>query len=483
MSLSLDASLCAPLPAADALFLASARLGQCEEVSQMLVSGDVSIEARGVFGSALIEACRSDKCSPFHVLTVQALLANKADARAQDAWGASPLIHAAVRCSVLSERHLSRAIPAPGVAAGRVRRTTRQSLKLLPGTSAAAAAAAAAATTAGASIEAAADPEGAFCGSAAGGTGAQRLSHSALVRTGEQVAAALPLDSNILVRVRLEQIADAVLALPEASTATASAASASGGGGGVSRRASVANATESGNVAGAGDRSDDDGGGDRVTVSLCRPRFAEDGSARHHQLCLILANNPNCDVLHRTHNGVSAPMILAAAPHSDSLTLLEWILEKCGYVSEETKMKRKGAAAAALAVPTGQAPIWEPDAAGAHIVRVLLALCLAFSPPPALDSTLSLHGASDKISAPSRPHTLLLYAIVAMLAGSLHGVRCQRCCAQAAHACVRRRSAAQLATQPRPLRPLAAGRAVSVQRGDHHAGAARAHATKERRVE
>lgn len=120
-------------------------------------------------------------------------------------------------------------------------------------------------------------------------------------------------------------------------------------------------------------------GGD-LAGSLCRPRFASDGTNRHIQLVTLLLNSTSASssspvagssggsdgaaakgsrastssaaaiaaaapsaasssassspsigvssVLARTRNGVSAAMILAASPSPDAVAILEWVLEK-----------------------------------------------------------------------------------------------------------------------------------------------------------
>lgn len=138
---------------------------------------------------------------------------------------------------------------------------------------------------------------------------------------------------------------------------------------------------------------------------LCRPRFSSDGTSRHLQVVTLLLNNPRCDVLHRTRNGVHAGMVLAACPSADAVAILDWMLEKAGCRAaaggggelpsrDSSKSGRSvgGRAAASEGATSGSdapgalqasssnkrdgtgtvsvpVPFWAPDAAGANIVH------------------------------------------------------------------------------------------------------------------
>ena len=98
----------------EALLLAHARLGHAEEVTALLDSG-INIECKGLYGTPLVETCRAEHCTQLHILTAQVLLKHRANVDATDWFGASALIHAAIRCSVLPEIHVHIKCPAPGI--------------------------------------------------------------------------------------------------------------------------------------------------------------------------------------------------------------------------------------------------------------------------------------------------------------------------------------------------------------------------------
>jgi hypothetical protein len=92
-------------------------------------------------------------------------------------------------------------------------------------------------------------------------------------------------------------------------------------------------------------------------TQLVRPRFASDGSSRHLQIVMILANNPACPVLARTRNGVNAAFLMAACPSSDAMAVLTWLLEAASKVTPSSENGKTAS----------DQSIWEPDAAGANI--------------------------------------------------------------------------------------------------------------------
>jgi len=360
--------LVVPSPAA-ALLLAHARLGHVEEVAAALggsagelggsdggggmptvpaavavaapslpptpppPAAGVEVECRGLFGTPLVEACRAEHCSQLHVLTAQWLLnAGRANVNATDWFGATALLHAALRTSVLPGVHIQLRHPAPGVieyddesgASGNSREelsppvvppppgpaaapanagnralprraSGRYSLTPLPAATAAAAAAATAAT--------AAAPE-------------PRL--PLLHRRG---------------RASYDLTEDAEADDLFAAAISDALASADGDGG--------ADAVVAAGVEGGG-----------AALELQRPRTASDGAPRHVQLVTMLLN-AKADVTLAARNGVTVALVLAASPSPEAVAVLEWVLER----------------AVGARPPYGAGPAWAPDAVGANIVH------------------------------------------------------------------------------------------------------------------
>lgn len=365
---SLTATL-KPLTLQEALLISHARLGHPEEVAALLSSVDVN--CRGVFGTPLIEACRSDNCSPLVIETVRELLSGGASIEAADTWGATTLILAAIRCSVLPEQLLWRAFPAPGLTSGKARRHTRASV--LSGATSAGSSALASASSFFSKLATLLDVPPSSSPTSSEAADKQQQSTSLRRRStmnfeggllndegeeeeeeGRRLMALLrssegydPVEDER--RILLEKFAKAAVR----ASADAAAASADKS----AKKPTVAPVKEGDEEGKQAEKpegeSESDEDEEDAGTALVRPRFSSDGSAtRHIQLVTLLLNHPQCPVLARTINGVNAAMVMAACPSPDALPVLQWILEKAASASRE-----------------GGVSIWEPDAAGATLVH------------------------------------------------------------------------------------------------------------------
>lgn len=420
----------------ESLLLAHARLGHHDEVVDALKLA--SINARGLRGTPLIEACRAEHATPLHVLTVQALLAHKADVCARDIWGATSLIHAALRCSVLPEQHLQRCWPAPGVKSRTKRLTIGGSAGGFSGrnragsydlhadldTPSEAALPAHAASSAEDAAAAAEVRVRKLLETVAKALARLEATHGDAGSADEASAEADGADSSLPASAKdVPSTPDRGKRMSKRKSMSASAAAAASVAGG------SAGSSESNGAEAAAEGSMTSPGGD-LTGSLCRPRFASDGTNRHIQLVTLLLNSASASagatnaasetagrdrrprastsataaasatsssgattgagsssssssgvssVLSRTRNGVSAAMVLAASPSPDAVAILEWVLEKAAEeaarLDESTGTASSPAGASSSSGSGSDRPrasadlVWQPDAAGANIVH------------------------------------------------------------------------------------------------------------------
>lgn len=308
----------------EALLLAHARLGHADELVEAAAAG-ASFECRGLHGTPLVEACRAEHCTQLHVLSAQWMITNsRVDVNATDWFGATALLHATLRCSVLPEAHLQLRYPAPGV----MQSTPLAADSTLP--------------SAGAVDEVPGRGPG------------RRASARYSIARGTSTAPT-----------------------PSTNASTYDLVGPATPTGAFGHSAGPAETSAEDAIATI------DCGDGEAHMGFQRPRCASDGHPRHIQLVMLLLNC-KCDVNQRARNGVSVVQVLAASPSADAVATLEWVLERSMPHSEEEGMtavdqqlplasKDSGGASSRARQPpdahSTRSSIWAPDSVGANIIH------------------------------------------------------------------------------------------------------------------